>query len=948
MKVTNFFKRMFLVATVACCAGTIFAQQDVIYTVKAVHNETVVRLDSILIENLTGTNSLVFRDLPDADEYVINLTQGILQGGTGIAGIESGSAQTFSLVQNSAGTLVLNYNGKEAQTAAVRVYNAVGQLLYAPRTVVQPQTSLSITLPDNGIYFVSVQTHSGSATFKAIGNNSVAGFNLTTGNGLRAVVQANETAKPQRVSLARADEEPAEAALFSVGDELMIFGFRNDYVITPASLYFDADTTIVLESQTFDEVYTPVTVNIEIPTDTEVDLSGYKLVSADFSVPVAATQSNEQTVAVEIPVSNESGVQLIMLKNQEGAVIQSGLIVIDDESTPENSPNGVMSASRSVPNSAFLLNAETTALAELMLHPWFASTSPEVSSLLKQQLKSLPTFPAYKEKVLQLTSAALLTTNAVVEDVDYTAPIEYQKVILDFIDTYALDQNLMQNFVTVDFTGGKDASGNVEFKVKNTGKRTIHIYANRQYKNENGVFYQAPEMIKNLYEYGDDFELFDFIRLRSGKCDYWTTVVGGFKAYVDMYFGNDYDTDYIFNSETNYIKAYLGDANTIEVEVWGLGNTHKPFSEYSSDEKMRLVLAVLDGVYTDVVSPYVELFTGIKEIKPAGGNYTRTWDFRFGKRNHPLQELLKKLGTAFVTNPSNLTKLTDNIIDKNYGTITKDVGAFIWSELESDLDKPANEQKYLNLIYNTFKNILGVSKTSDAFRALFKNGYAQMFKKYNLITATMGFGETSVDLIGAVYFTATSEAKSTFTHSYGGTSTTDDGVLINGIVWATRNVDAPGTFAATPESPGMFYQWNRKVGWSATDPLVNSDGGTTWNSSTPNGTEWEKVNDPCPSGWRVPTHDEQVSLLNSGSSWTTQNGVTGRVFGSGSNTLFLPAAGYRHYSVGTLLSAGAHGDDWSSTQLDGSYAYSLGFGSGYAGWDYDVRSYGFSVRCVQE
>ena len=39
-----------------------------------------------------------------------------------------------------------------------------------------------------------------------------------------------------------------------------------------------------------------------------------------------------------------------------------------------------------------------------------------------------------------------------------------------------------------------------------------------------------------------------------------------------------------------------------------------------------------------------------------------------------------------------------------------------------------------------------------------------------------------------------------------------DGVVINGVRWATRNVDKPGTFAANPEDAGMLYQWNRKVG----------------------------------------------------------------------------------------------------------------------------------------
>ena len=42
----------------------------------------------------------------------------------------------------------------------------------------------------------------------------------------------------------------------------------------------------------------------------------------------------------------------------------------------------------------------------------------------------------------------------------------------------------------------------------------------------------------------------------------------------------------------------------------------------------------------------------------------------------------------------------------------------------------------------------------------------------------------------------------------------ETGVEINGVTWATRNVDAPGTFAAKPEDMGMFYQWNSKVSWT--------------------------------------------------------------------------------------------------------------------------------------
>ena len=178
-----------------------------------------------------------------------------------------------------------------------------------------------------------------------------------------------------------------------------------------------------------------------------------------------------------------------------------------------------------------------------------------------------------------------------------------------------------------------------------------------------------------------------------------------------------------------------------------------------------------------------------------------------------------------------------------------------------------------------------------------------------------------------------------------------EGVLINGVVWAKYNVDAPGTFAATPESPGMFYQWNSKVGWRHNDPLTPSDGTSTWNSSwNGNGaTTWEKANDPCPPGWRMPTQSELESLASSGIIWTTVNGVDGRRFGSDSNTIFLPAAGNRYENDGVLHSVDDAGFYWSNTVFD-SYSRSLFFYRNdvlpsYFGYS---RSYGMSCRCVTE
>jgi hypothetical protein len=86
---------------------------------------------------------------------------------------------------------------------------------------------------------------------------------------------------------------------------------------------------------------------------------------------------------------------------------------------------------------------------------------------------------------------------------------------------------------------------------------------------------------------------------------------------------------------------------------------------------------------------------------------------------------------------------------------------------------------------------------------------------------------------------------------------------------------------------------------------------------------------------------DQQSLLDAGSSWTTQNGVKGRIFGSDSNIVFLPAAGYRRYNDGALNSVDTYGHYWSSTHYESIYAYDLDFFNGYAGLGNYKRECGY-------
>ena len=137
---------------------------------------------------------------------------------------------------------------------------------------------------------------------------------------------------------------------------------------------------------------------------------------------------------------------------------------------------------------------------------------------------------------------------------------------------------------------------------------------------------------------------------------------------------------------------------------------------------------------------------------------------------------------------------------------------------------------------------------------------------------------------------------------------TPDGVLINGVRWATRNVDTRGTFAVLPESRGRHFDWNSR--------------------------------NACPLGWRLPTQNELSSLMNAGSVWITRNGVNGRLFGTAPNQIFLPAAGN---AIETSFNVGTLGDYWSSEN-----AVRLNFNSGISSMGSTYRFMRLSVRCVAE
>ncbi len=99
------------------------------------------------------------------------------------------------------------------------------------------------------------------------------------------------------------------------------------------------------------------------------------------------------------------------------------------------------------------------------------------------------------------------------------------------------------------------------------------------------------------------------------------------------------------------------------------------------------------------------------------------------------------------------------------------------------------------------------------------------------------------------------------------------------------------------------------------------------------------INNPCPSGFRLPT---DVELDNERLSWSTNDAT-----GASASPLKMPMPGYRVYLSGLPFYTGSIGDYWSST-VDGPYSMRLEFESVAARVSADFRGAGFSVRCFKD
>jgi len=196
----------------------------------------------------------------------------------------------------------------------------------------------------------------------------------------------------------------------------------------------------------------------------------------------------------------------------------------------------------------------------------------------------------------------------------------------------------------------------------------------------------------------------------------------------------------------------------------------------------------------------------------------------------------------------------------------------------------------------------------------------------------------------------------------GGTPPPPSVTSTTGRIWMDRNLGATQVATSSTDAAayGDLYQWGRGTDGhesrtsATTTTLSSSDtpghGDFIKTSATPfdwrspqNTNLWQGVNgvnNPCPTGYRLPTEAEFTAEI---ASWSPNNNAAGAF----ASPLKFTVAGTRGSGSGGLDGEGSSGYYWSST-IAATKTWRLVFGSAVSISNDGPRAGGYSVRCIKD
>jgi uncharacterized protein (TIGR02145 family) len=184
---------------------------------------------------------------------------------------------------------------------------------------------------------------------------------------------------------------------------------------------------------------------------------------------------------------------------------------------------------------------------------------------------------------------------------------------------------------------------------------------------------------------------------------------------------------------------------------------------------------------------------------------------------------------------------------------------------------------------------------------------------------------------------------------------------ITGRIWMDRNLGAAqvATSPTDEAAYGDLYQWGRNTDGHQirTSPttltlsdsaqpdhanyILNEETPYDWLATQDNNL-WQGtsgINNPCPSGFRLPTQAEwDAERL----SWSSTDSD-----GAFASPLKLPLAGHREFEDGIVVSTGSNARYWSSSTFELS-SFMLDINANNALVQFSTRVIGLSVRCIKE